>query len=427
MGPRLASIQKKDQWFVLEDELSAYFIQTLEELSVPFDEKSSKDMAYLSQKLYSSNRVNTRVDIGDLVDIFFEELDDDHPQGSPASIYHQVAKLPVRAFVNTTFDSSIVKALRAAGKRPQFYYYNFALLDGSWRQIGKHNAPKINIDEISIESPLVFNLFGVREEVESLVVTQMDQVDYIKNVLGGEPPLPDALLSFFHTQNKSCLFLGYDFNNWQYRMILNSLNLRESGIHFASTGKDQVPSQVNQDFYQDINSFGFVFSDKEAPEFVKDLSSRVVEEKEVQQAKIHVIYTVEDQAYWKELEKHLSPIKEFKITDSGMIAATAKRSEAIQKWIAEADHILFLVSPDFLVNEDIRAIEMEQVIAKSKANPKVKVMPVLLKPSLWREEEAYWPLIPLPENEEPVTNASHWGDEDKAYFEIVQTLKNRIL
>ena len=79
----------------------------------------------------------------------------------------------------------------------------------------------IDIEKISVENPLVYNLFGSLDETESIVLTEEDQLEFIRNVVKDDPRIPEEILGQFD-HRKTYLFFGFDLENWQFRLLLHT-------------------------------------------------------------------------------------------------------------------------------------------------------------------------------------------------------------
>ena len=73
------------------------------------------------------------------------------------------------------------------------------------------------------QSPLFFNLFGVYENVESLVLTYNNQMRFSRQLIENRRNfIPDKLLSEIQ-RTKFFLFLGFDFEDWMARQVCDTL------------------------------------------------------------------------------------------------------------------------------------------------------------------------------------------------------------
>src|SRR5690606_18464492 len=173
----------------------------------------------------------------------------------PPIIYRELAKLPFFLTINTSPNDYMYQAFLRAGKEAQQLYYNYQLNNTSL------------VPDFSAENPAVFNLFGVVERPESLVITKDDQIDFINNLLKNVSTLPREILQHFDKE-KTYIFLGFDANDWHLPLIFRSLRLHEEKEMSYYLYQETI-SDSTQHFYRD--SFDFQFVQEDASEFVSKL------------------------------------------------------------------------------------------------------------------------------------------------------------
>ena len=133
--------------------------------------------------------------------------------GMTTDFQRNLAQLPFRLCVNASPDDLMHAALVEAGKKPQRARYSF-----------RGQAPQ-KLWAPTAEEPLVYHLFGHWEDPRSLVLTEGDLIDFLVAVVKGVPPLPDEVRSVLADQASSCLFLGFGFQNWYLRVLLQVLKV----------------------------------------------------------------------------------------------------------------------------------------------------------------------------------------------------------
>ena len=58
-----------------------------------------------------------------------------------------------------------------------------------------------------------------------LVLTEADLIDYLVQIIKGEPPIPDKVRFILADPYASFLFLGFGFHNWYLRVLLKVLDV----------------------------------------------------------------------------------------------------------------------------------------------------------------------------------------------------------
>jgi hypothetical protein len=162
--------------------------------------------------------------------------------------YSRLAALELPVFVTSAWHAVLEDALSAAGKEPVQRHFEW------YRTLP--TAP--TDDDFDVEHPLVFHLFGTLAVPQSLVLTEDDYFAWLrawmKQVDKGvaipdyiKPPLTD----------RSLVFLGYGFDDWEFRMILQAIKgfegrLRETrhvGVQLEP-GALRVEPEAAQDYLE---------------------------------------------------------------------------------------------------------------------------------------------------------------------------------
>ena len=133
--------------------------------------------------------------------------------GQTTDFHRNLAQLPFRLCVNASPDRLMFAAFAEAGKRPHAGYYSFS------------RPAQSRVGTPTVEQPLVYQLFGSAEDPASLVLTEGDLIQFLVSVVRGTPPLPDQVRSVLADPAASCLFLGFGFQNWYLRVLLQVLNV----------------------------------------------------------------------------------------------------------------------------------------------------------------------------------------------------------
>ena len=165
--------------------------------------------------------------------------------------YSRLAKLELPIFVTSSWSSVLEDALYDAGKEPipgHFEWYR-----------DRTSAPVLDYP-FSIEKPLVYHLFGTFGTTKSLVLSEDDYFawlrSWMKQVDKGagipdyiKPPLMD----------NSLVFLGYGFDDWEFRMIFQAIKgfegtgqpfSRHVGVQFEP-GALRIEPEAAQEYLED--------------------------------------------------------------------------------------------------------------------------------------------------------------------------------
>ncbi len=201
-----------------------------------------------------------------------------HYQNQTTVIHQNLAKLPFSLCVSTTHDHFMENALSgAAGKTPQVDYYHFK---SQKNNEGDSSTNSIDDEDINPSHPLLFRLNGDIQDGQSLVMTEVDLLDYLAAVIQSAPPLPSHVTKRFSDPDTSFLFLGFDLYQWHLRILLHVLNACDHKQRsLALENAFSLPQAINkktQVFFND--HYKLQFCDLALEEFTAELSKRYVEQ-----------------------------------------------------------------------------------------------------------------------------------------------------
>jgi SIR2-like protein len=410
IGPSLAEVEKNGQMFPMLEELSKYLADFLDQENIEYDQNSKDKLTYTALRFLSIKGAR-RVDLEDLAKDFMQQNCKKIPE-----IYQWLAKLPFNIFINTSSDDYMQRALLQEGKQPLDLYYNFR----------RDTATSIDFEKVNAQRPLVYNLFGSMKETESLVLTEEDRLEFIRNIVKDDPRIPEEILGQFDDR-KTYLFFGFDLENWQFRLLLDGLKLKEENTTISPEASRFPITAITKSFYEE--RFSFQFIDKDAKAFLEELSNKIMSSdggaaKKVEN--VFLLYHAKDEEFKNELENNLSQLiknGEMNLQYPEKFVAGTENSE-IKEALKKADIILPILSPNFLADTEL-VDQFLQIAEELDESQEAKLRPIIARPCDWRENSSLRSKVPLPENGEAITS-NHWNTSDDAYFNIVQSLKKML-
>jgi CheY-like chemotaxis protein len=129
--------------------------------------------------------------------------------------------------------------------------------------------------------------------------------------------------------------------------------------------------------------------------------------------KVFFCYSHRDEKLRDQLDAHLSPLKRMGIIESWhdrKIPPGSDWNDTIDRYLALADLILLLISPDFLNSEYCYRKEMTQALERHR-NGDARVIPVIVRPVDW-EAAPFAALQAVPRDGKPITS---WANRDEGY------------
>jgi hypothetical protein len=137
-----------------------------------------------------------------------------------------LAQLPCPIYVTAQATTLLVRALEDAGKKPVTDFCR-------WKEdlVGKWPSPFEDPTYVpSPEQPLVYHVLGTLDVPESIVITEDEYFDFLAAVArsgsGSDQLIPPAVEEAL--ANTSLLFLGFGLQDWDLRILLRSVIMREA-------------------------------------------------------------------------------------------------------------------------------------------------------------------------------------------------------
>ncbi len=403
LGPRLATVANKDQRLPLREKLAAQLAASLHAAGIALTEKECLDLPYVAQR-YMHGDTNLLVELWDKMDDFYRT------ESKMASVvFEKIAALPASIFISTTPDDFIYKALQQQEKEPwPLQHYNFR----------RPHPLEVDMNQVSAQKPLVYNLVGSLDDKESLVLTPADQVEFIRKVLEKNPPVPTDLLAQF-SPFRTYLFFGFDLENWYLRLLLDGLGLSGNAA-FSPQMPDYPLSNPTRAFYEE--KFNFHFIDEGIETFADEILHRLKPDGVARTKNVVALATESDHDFVAELERAMLPGEkngEISLFHEGRILPGENVAETLKAKIETADAVIALVSPDFFADENL----LDNALEWAKNRPEA-LLPLIIRPCDWRADRDLRKTTPLPDDGLPVSLSAN---RDEAFRRIVEQLKRRFV
>jgi hypothetical protein len=187
----------------------------------------------------------------------------------PSTVHDDLAALPFRLIVTSGLDPMMESALRRAGKAPAVERYHYR---------GRNEEL---LPEPTVTAPVLFHLYGRVSEPASIVLTELQLLDFLARLIARDPPLPNDLNAAL-THGRQFLFLGFGLRQWYLRILFHVLKvLRPDSRGFAIEALDASPAGENGKrdpavfFFRD--NFKMELFQTDPSEFVSELRRRYVD------------------------------------------------------------------------------------------------------------------------------------------------------
>ena len=151
--------------------------------------------------------------------------------GAEDEIHRAVADLDLPLYITTNYDNFMTLALqRDDPKRTPRREYCY------WHYIRRQNPlPPIEPLAPKSEAPIVYHLHGQLDDIDSMVLTEDDYLDFLMCISQTQELLPPQIEQAF--ASTSLLFLGYSLEDMNFKVLFRKLasykRMGRGGRHFA--------------------------------------------------------------------------------------------------------------------------------------------------------------------------------------------------
>jgi hypothetical protein len=284
-----------------------------------------------------------------------------------SELHANLAQLPFHLIITSTWDKMLANAYdrieSPRTKKPRLEFFHF--------KGPKQDQVKMG----TVESPLIYQLYGSLHNQESLVITENDLLTLLVNVTSSKAPLPDNILSELTSRDKSLLFLGFGFRHWYLRVLLHLINFRSK--ENRSFALERVLPHGLEDIrrtnlYIENKGWKIQICDQELNNFAKELVAKYTERYPGGQVSVASSDTPEPWlepptvfiSYVRENENTVSMVqrklREAQIDvriDRDILEAGVKWSPKISEFISEVDYFIFLLSHDLVHQHETPAYQ----------------------------------------------------------------------
>ncbi len=173
----------------------------------------SRDLMKVAQYRYIKSK-DAKVPKEEIIEEFRAKGLPDFSQ--PNQVHGVLAGLPLPVYLTTNYDNFMAEALRKHNKDPREVVC-------PWH---KDIREKQNVDDFSYQpstdAPLVFHFHGHWSNWASLVLTEEDYVEFLRELAVNFPLLVPTRIQQALTDTR-LLFLGYGIGDWTFRLLLQTL------------------------------------------------------------------------------------------------------------------------------------------------------------------------------------------------------------
>ena len=188
------------------------------------------------------------------------------PDVKPGEVHDILAGWPIEVVLTTNFDNLMERAFIKKDKDASKAIYD---------RFGDQDQIKV---DPTVHTPLVYKLHGSLEDIDSMVMTEDNYIDFLINLIEGNPKIPDKIKNIFDTS--SILFIGYGLKDWNIRVLLRYFrknDRRSFAVQHVADNENAAKEWDSMVLYWEDKKISVYNCD--ALEFLSELNRRYSEER----------------------------------------------------------------------------------------------------------------------------------------------------
>ena len=255
LGPGVLKINGSENIF--NDALSEILRNKLEKATIYFDPTQQDNLAYIVQRFYKIPKTFPGQAGHEAANLYKSYFDSGRINDS---VFDKLSNVPWKLVINANPDDILSKMMEKQNpgsvlRRKYTISNNIDERTLTQQVINDMNDVKEN------KKSFFYNLFGTFEEQHSILYTEADFLEFINSVVNKAPALHSQVTSAFDDK-KHYLFLGFDFDQWYFKILVKTLKLYNKEERALSlTGGLKRFSESNLDFFEQEYKFFFVEDD----------------------------------------------------------------------------------------------------------------------------------------------------------------------
>jgi hypothetical protein len=146
---------------------------------------------------------------------------------NPNEPHRVVAGLDLPVYITTNYDDFMVQAMKYVDAKrmlgdPQYNPRQPRQGLCKWHLAHQRNPPSMDLDfDPSEDEPIIFHLHGYLNDVDSMVLTEDDYLDFLMNISETQDLIPPRIQQAFG--GSSFIFLGYSLEDMNFKVLFRKL------------------------------------------------------------------------------------------------------------------------------------------------------------------------------------------------------------
>lgn len=128
----------------------------------------------------------------------------------------------------------------------------------------------INTAAFEEDKSIIYKIFGSFQNPYSILFTDNDRVQFSKNVVKNDPPIPPLVKILL--DNKFCIFLGFNFQEWHLKILIDCLGLAKKEDRTFALLMDSVNESSIEHFEK---NYKFYFINEDIELFLDEVIKKI--------------------------------------------------------------------------------------------------------------------------------------------------------
>ncbi len=383
-------------------------LEELESANISFHQEAKLNPYYIVTKYntYVGGRTNLEKRLKSHLDVFIK---------ATSSAYDSLSRLPFNTIINFGYDRMMQNVLNKNGYEFSDKYYDY---NGTYNQY---------LEGVDDNLQLVYNLLGSVNDFHSQVLTEEDQLRFMRKIVSG-PKIPDNVLSRLKedpNDSKSYIFLGFNFEEWPFRFLLDVLQLPKTKRSASPSLPDYNIAFITKEFYQE--KFGLNFVDLDPETFAGKLVNAYTEKYGIDKyKKAFISFHTSDAGTFEKFSTHLNNSKlgkRIKFWSKDQTIAGDNRKDILEQHIRESTVYIPLISSRFLYDSLLSA-ELKTMLDKEN----VLIFPIIVSNCDYQEFEdlIFKSSLILPGDNKVLINTTETELSDDVFLKMIKKINSKI-
>jgi hypothetical protein len=236
LGPEVLKVREGGVQLSFNEWIARKLQERMENDNVYFDKGLNTNLSYMAN-CYKETPNYMFGDIAALSNSEFKSLLAQQRIGR--EIYEQMAMLPLRIVINANPDDLLCNYInQRKADSCRLNYYDISSKEEARPQTEALSGLQVSgSGQVTAPQTVVYNIFGSFHNESSILHTEGEFLDFISRVTMGNPRLDNNLLAEFNEKD-SYLFLGFDFEQWYFKVLFHLFKIKKDEFNAVSCSFD---------------------------------------------------------------------------------------------------------------------------------------------------------------------------------------------